>query len=361
MNTRPSLEIPALLLLAGLLAPAAADTVTLADGSRMVGTIQSLTGGKLLLATDYAGTLELDAAQLASIETTQTVNVRLISGDRLVGKIDWSAADACPIVQTEVGPIRISLDKIAAIWLEGGRSPEVAALEEQIAKARAEFEAQQARWAAIFELSLFDTEGNSEVFRVHGKAEAIRKSTKDLLKFFVYAEYSEEDDVRSTNEVRGGAYYEYLFTERLFGYGKFELEYDEFENLDLRVSTTVGVGYYWIKRDTQELKTRAGIGYLHESFMDGTQDDSAQAELGLDYRLDITPWLRFTTENSWYPTFDSLRDYRLVSDNAFLIPLAGSDKWKIKLGALYEYNSFPPAGFERLDQTYSASIVLELK
>ena len=82
-------------------------------------------------------------------------------------------------------------------------------------------------------------------------------------------EYAENNDVRDTAEVKGGAYYEYLFSKRWFAYGAMDLEYDEFENLDLRFSTTVGVGYYWLKEPDHELKTRGGIGYLHESFMDG--------------------------------------------------------------------------------------------
>ena len=361
MNRNRTLHVALVAVLALHVAAASADVVTLVDGSRMVGVIESLAGGKLLLKTEYAGTIELDAAQLATIETESTVNVALTSGDQLVGRIEWSEADNHPIVQTGVGPVPITVDRIAAIWPEEGKSPEVLAMEEQLTKAEADFEAQKAKWSAIFEAGLFFTEGNSNVFRVHGRAEAIRKSAKDLLKFYVSAEYSEEDDVRSTSEVKGGGYYEYLFTERFFGFGRFDLEYDEFENLDLRASFGVGAGYYWIKKEDHELKTRAGIGYLHESYMDGTSRDTAQAEVGLDYRIDITPWLRFTSGNTWYPTFKSIRDYRLVSDNAFLIPLGDSDIWKLKLGALYEYDSIPNPGFERLDQTYMASIVLELK
>ena len=89
--------------------------------------------------------------------------------------------------------------------------------------------------------------------------------------------------------------------------------------------------------------------------------DAAQAELGLDYRVDIVPWLQFLHSTTYYPTFESLRDYRLVSDSAFLIPLGESDMWKLKLGAQYEYDPIPQPGLKRLDQTYYANIVLDLK
>jgi putative salt-induced outer membrane protein YdiY len=341
--------------------PGAADVVTLTDGSRIIGVVERLAEGKLILVTEFAGTLEIDASKVVAIETDQTVNVAMASGDRLVGQIAREADTEQAVVQTEMGDVAIDADKIEAIWPKDGKSPEVLAMEAQIAKAQEEIEAQQAKWAAIFEAGLFYTEGNKDIFRVNGRAELRRTSLKDLLKFYVSGEYSEEDDERSTHEIKGGAYYEYLFTQRWFGYGRMDLEYDEFENLDLRFSTIVGAGYYWLKKPEHELKTRAGIGYLHESYMDGVTTDAAQAELGLDYLVDIAPWLRFTHSTTWYPTFEALRDYRLTSDSAFLIPLGESDVWKLKLGALYEYDSIPNPGFERLDQTYYANIVLELK
>lgn len=349
-------------VLAVLVPPhAGADVVVLTDGSRLLGTVERMGGGKLILATQFAGTIEIDSAMVTSIETDEPVNVGMASGDRLVGPIQWKHEIDRAVVETEMGGVPIAVERVEAIWPKDGKSPEVLAMEEQIAKVEKEAEAAQAKWAATFEAGLFFSEGNNNVFRASGKAEVRRTSLKDLLKFYLSAEYSEEDNVRSSHEVKAGAYYEYLFTTHWFGYGRMDLEYDEFENLDLRFSTAVGAGYYWIKKENHELKTRAGIGYLHESFMDETSRDAAQAELGLDYRVDLAPWVQFINSTTWYPTFDSLRDYRLVSDSAFLFPLNGSDMWKLKLGALYEYDPIPNPGFERLDQTYYANILLDLK
>jgi len=84
-------------------------------------------------------------------------------------------------------------------------------------------------------------------------------------------------------------------------------------------------------------------------------------ELGLDYRLDITPWAQFTHSTVWAPNIEQLGDYRLTLDTALALPLANSDVWKLKLGIANEYNSDPQPGFDRLDNTYYANIVLEVK
>jgi hypothetical protein len=77
--------------------------------------------------------------------------------------------------------------------------------------------------------------------------------------------------------------------------------------------------------------------------------------------LDINEWLRFTNSTVYYPTFEELRDYRLTSDFALLIPIADSEVWKLKFGALFEYDPIPNPGFEELDQTYYAAVVMDLK
>lgn len=357
------IRIAPLVVAVGLLASAGAtaDVITLADGSKILGTVERLADGKLTLATKFAGTLEIDAAQIVSIAVDRPVNVGMESGDRLVGPIEWKPALDRAVVQTEMGGVPISVDRVSAIWPKDAKSPEEVAYEEQLAQVQAEAEAARAKWSATLEVGLLFKDGNSDVLNARGRAEARRTSDRDLLKFYVSGEYAEENEKRSASEVKGGAYYEHMLTKHWFAYVRGELEYDEFEDLDLRLSTGPGLGYYWIKKPEHELKTRAGIGYLHESYMNGRTVDTAEGEVGLDWRLDITPWLRFTTANAWYPTFEELGDYRLVSDSAFVFPIGASDAWKLKLGALYEYKARPAGGRERLDQTYYANIVLDLK
>jgi hypothetical protein len=341
--------------------PAAGDVITLSDGSKIIGTVERLADGKLTLVTQFAGTLEIDAEQIVSIAVDEPVNIGMKSGDRLVGPIEWKPELDRAVVQTDMGGIPITVKHVWAIWPKDGKSPEELAYEEQIEKVKAEAEAARPKWTATLEFGMVYRDGNTEIFNVRGGGQLQRRTQKDLLRFFVTGVYAEDNQRRNESEVKGGAYYEYLFTERFFAFTRTELEYDEFENLDLRLSTGVGAGYYIIKEDDHELKPRAGIGYLHESYMDDTKRDSVEGEVGFEYRVDIRPWLQFTNASTWFPTFERIEDYRLISDSAFLIPLGDSDAWKLKLGALYEYKAIPAAGRERLDQTYYANIVLELK
>lgn len=347
---------PALLpLLVAALLPAItrADVVTLTDGSRLIGTIQRMSDGKLTLVTEFAGTLEIDSAKVVSLGTEGPVNVALSSGDRLVGPMAAEEGDRS-VVKTAVGELDISMASVEAVWPQGADSPE------QVI-AQKELDEKLGKWTFQAEAGVTDREGNTQRFDAMGRLLLQHKSIDHMLQFYLNGQYGEQNDQRNVAEVIGGILYEHNFTERFYWYVRNEAEYDEFENIDLRYTLTTGPGYYWIRKENHELKTWAGVGLLHESYRDGTSRSDAQAEVGVSYLVDLTEWLRFTHSTIWYPTFQSLRDYRLKSDTAFLMPLGTSDMWKFKIGASYEYDPIPQAGRERLDETYYANILFELK
>jgi len=349
-------------VLGWLVVGTSADVVVLKDGSRLVGTIVRLQDGKLTLETDYAGTITINADRLERIETTEPVNIATRSGDRLVGPVGYSPDAGVTTVRSEMGDIPVLAEQIDAVWQQDGKSPEVLAMEAESARLQKEIEAARGRWRFIAEVGIRYTDGNTETFNVNGGIQAIHATPVDKLRFYIAARYSEDQKIRSQAEVKGGVDYERLLTDRLFVFAKIELEYDEFENIELRLTAAAGPGYYWIKDPGHELSTRVGIGYQHETYLDDSENSNeAILEIGLDYLLEITPWMLFTHSARYYPTFESMRDYRLTFDFALVFPIGNTDMYKFKLGALWEYDALPQAGRERLDQTYYGNFVIEVK
>jgi putative salt-induced outer membrane protein YdiY len=348
----------AVLILLVAVGAAEAAVVTLNDGSRLVGTIKSMSDEKLVLQTEFAGELSLDRTMVTGFTADAALNIKFESGDQLKGTVSPTEDGEGYVVNTALGDIPVKMENMQTVWPEGEPDPEVKALETQMAELE---ESMRPKWSTTFEAGLLKKEGNTDRLEARGRWDLRRKTDEDLLKFYMAGEYAEEDDNRTTSEVKGGASYEKEITERWYWFTKLDLEYDEFENLDLRSIITAGTGYYWIKQDDHELKTRAGLGYQHEAFNDGTHEDDMVGDLGLDYRLDLAPWLQFTHAFTYYPTFEELGDYRLAFDTAFLIPLDPEQTWKLKLGMTNDYDARPAEDVERLDNTYYANIVLELK
>ena len=73
-------------------APAAfADTVILDDGSRLNGTVKSMSADTLELDTSFAGTMSLAREQIRGIDTDAAVPVALDSGERVQGVLVYDA------------------------------------------------------------------------------------------------------------------------------------------------------------------------------------------------------------------------------------------------------------------------------
>ena len=354
--TKARTGLAGILVWLGAVQAGTADVVFTSDGSKLVGTIERMDADTLVITTRIAGKVEIDAAMITALAVDNPLTVQFESGDRLVGTIELSPDHDASVMHTALGELAISPEQITAIWPVGGESPEVAALKAETERTKA---ALTPKWSATLEAGASRSEGNTDTMEARGRFDLTRKTEDDLLGFYLAAKYAEQNKERTTNEYRGGVHYENLLTERWFWYTRLDLEFDEFEDLDLRSTAAAGAGRYWLKRPAHELKSRLGFGYRHESYDDGRTEDEAVADLGLDYRLKIVPWAQFTHSTTYSPNIEDTDAYRLDIDTALVFPLK-DERLKLKLGMTNEYNSRPQRGLDRLDSTYYANLVLEL-
>lgn len=366
------------------------DEVYLIDGSRLVGRIEQMSGGALLLATDFAGQLKIDTAKVRGVTSPRRFTLAMKDGSRAAGVPQYDAATGQQrVTGTTFGDVTLTVDQLVGLWPEGQPEPPDIGLapaeQEKMAeiKARQEVEIEKLaaehlqqllevkdppppppyeQWTARIEIGLNGKTGNTERTSFHGRAQALRSTPVDRLLMYLEGNYAKDNGVESQNEVFGGAKWERDLTERWFVFLKTELERDEFEMLDLRAIVTGGAGYFFIKQADHELKGRVGAGVQHESYQDGTNTNDIILEAGYDYRLDINDWLRFTHSLTWYPVIeDPAHDYRLFAETAGEIPLGDVSIWKLRAGMRNEYDALPPDGIERMDTSYFLNLVAEWK
>ncbi|MFW5839087.1 MAG: DUF481 domain-containing protein [Planctomycetota bacterium] len=333
--------------------PAGADEVVLKDGSRLVGTVKELAGGNVIIATDFAGELSIETAKVEGITTAEAVFVELESGDRVLGTLNYVPGKGQQVNARNFGPRQVPVDQLASAWQEDTKSPAERARDKAIAEA-------QPKWSVQLEAGLSGQAGNTERASANGAVTVKRTTPDDRLEMYLFGDWATEDGQETAREIIGGVSYEADFTQRWFAFGKIELENDEFENIDLRTTVAVGVGYFFIQQDDHELKARIGPGYLHESYTDGGSDSQAILEIGIDYNRKFSPWLSFVHSTRYYPSFDGIDDYRLVIRNALEIPIDESESWKIRLGVRNQYDSQVETASEKLDTFYFANVVYEI-
>ncbi len=346
-----------LLFVAMGLSTAAGDIVYTSDGSRLVGKVEQIANGKLIIVTQIAGRLEIDASKVTAVDTDEPVNIEFASGDKLVGIIEVSKPGEPAVAHTALGDIKVPSGQIASLWPKGTENPKIVAMQQQMEEARI---AAEPKWTSKLEAGGVFTEGNTNTLNARGRIDVKRKTDNELLEFFIAAQYSEQETIRSKNEYMGGVRFEASVNERKYWYTRIGLEFDEFEKLDLRSTAAVGGGYYWLKKPDHEFKTSFGLGYRHETYNTGLTGNSAVVDFGWRYRMDVSPTLQFTHVGTYSPDFQDTADYRLDVDTAVILPFE-NPLWKLKVGMRNEYNSRPPSNTERLDNTIYANVVLTLK
>ena len=363
----------ALLLLAPALSLTAsvvcADELVLRDGSRLVGTLVQMDADGLKLETGFAGTIAIDRAALLGISAQRPMTVTVAAGQRATGQLQHSAQSGQRLLGTAFGDLAIQLDRVQQIHPAdaAGSQPPAWAAEaevahkqhaEEVARLQRELEKVRPDWQIQLEWGMDGQTGNTERTAFRGRAQANRTTDEDRLTIYGQGRYARESRRRRANEIIGGLDLEVDVSNRWFTFGRLGLEFDEFENLDVRSTVSAGMGYFFMRRGNAEfIKGRAGLGFQHESFDDGARADEAIGEFGFDYRRHLAPWLLLTHSMTYYPTFGGLADYRAVVETAGTVPLGTDLAWKLKLGLRNEYDAIPRPDVDRLDTSYFVNMV----
>src|SRR5438876_10175951 len=96
---RKILVVAAACILSTSLRPA--DEVVLKNGDKLTGKVLGLAKGKLALETPYAGVVQIDWAQIASVKTDGKLKIKLSTGELLEGKISPGAPAGQLKIDTE--------------------------------------------------------------------------------------------------------------------------------------------------------------------------------------------------------------------------------------------------------------------
>ena len=311
-----------------------ADEVILTDGIRLIGKVQGMEGGKLRLSTDYAGDIQIDASKIQGITTDGSLKA-LVGDGEASGAMVHDAETG-----QEIDGVAVDLSQVSAIWAPGDRHPT------------------DPKWTTDVQLGLNGKTGNTERAGFLGRADVHRDTDHNRMLWYGQTRYDEQNKLRTVNEILGGYDIEENLDGKRYWWGNLGLEHDEFEALSFRGTATVGLGRFWIREPGHELKTRFGGGYEHERFFGGNIEDAIVAALGVDYLVEIAPWLLFTHSTDYYSALDDPgEDYRIVSETAAEIPLDSDKAWRLRVGMQNSYNALPPMGIERLDTYFFLNLV----
>jgi len=268
-----------------------ADQITFRNGDRLTGKLLKFDGKTVAFESQYAGKVSVPWDAVTGIVSTEPLAVGLKSGQVVVGTV--AVADENVRVESkEAGPVSASRASIEFLRSK----EEQAAYEAEIERYRNPRIVDL--WTGFVDLGLSQSRGNARTSTVSTSANASRATSRDKIGVHFTSLYSSNSttgrSVVTANAVRGGIHYGLNVSPRVFAFGSTDLEFDEFQSLDLRFAPAGGLGYHVWKRENSFFDLLGGASLNREFFSTGLRRTSGEALLGeeLLYKLNSRTSLR---------------------------------------------------------------------
>lgn len=162
-------------------------------------------------------------------------------------------------------------------------------------------------WRGKFSLSLSTESGNKDELDVFANGFLRRDDFKTRRRFDYSGQYSEIDGDKTDNKHRLSAKFDrYLSTKLYITPLSLDLFKDEFQNIDLRITPAMGVGYSFFREPKTKWDVEVSVGYQFITFSSvepGEDDTKANGALGFGTHL----------EREFSKDVDFLIDYDLLA------------------------------------------------
>jgi putative salt-induced outer membrane protein YdiY len=379
-------------------AAAAADTLILANGDRISGTLRALDPAAATIATDYAGELTIQRDAIAGLATDSAVYVLFTDGEEWHGRLGYDEQGL--FVDTDEGAFAIDLADVEAVArqsLTAPPPPPPAPAGEP--------------WTGSVSAGMTLRSGGTDTLDAALEVSAVRKWTDRTLTLSALGSYGEVESEATARRLKGAAKLQLYPRDRLYYFIAAGAEHDAGRALDLRLNASGGIGYDFITGETRSLSAeigldvawerqqafnlvqerqererirrrnldrleaflrtlRSGLGPITlEDIADGLailedtlrgfenetdEEDFLNLYLSARYEQQVFEQSRVTNALTLYPQLDDVGEVRAFNELAFTTPL--SEQLSLKLSLNSEYDTDPPNEQNEWDHTFISAL-----
>ena len=323
-------------LLAAISLHAVADTVVLKNGDRLTGEIDSISGGRLLLETEYAGRIPIGLEAVESVASPAAFHVRLRGGGYLQGKFAVADAQQHLVSEDDVAhPL-----ELADIANAGRQGDELAAL--------------VSGWNTQADLSASVSSGNSETESVNLLVQSTLNLDWSAHDWTLLLGREEADGVRSREQLDFDYGYKRFIARKWFALGNAEYYRDELKDIDLRGTVGGGIGYQVWQDSFGALSLGMGVSAVFDEIGAKAKQNPAW-RWEVDYnRFLRSKQLEFFHRHSLLVIPDSGRGEVIEASTG--VRLSISDRLNTHLRVDHRIDTEPPEGAEQTDVTYNFGV-----
>jgi putative salt-induced outer membrane protein YdiY len=253
-------------LLAGifLAASAVADVLHLQSGDRLTGEIDSIAGGRVVLKTDFAGTIAVKLDTVASIESETVFEIRQDEGEKLKGQF-IAEGDTQQFQPTSGEAQSLDLALVASARQNNLSITDLGT-----------------DWSNRFEAGISASSGNTDTASQNYLLESILTMGRSDHRILAGYDTQEDDGVKTLEKIQAGYRYRRFFGEKWYGLGNLNYFQDQFKGVDSRWSFGAGGGYQFWDNSMGAFSTDLALNYVIEE-LDGIDEENPAIRWGLEY------------------------------------------------------------------------------
>ena len=307
-----------------------ADEVMMANGDRITGVVQSLGDGKVKVKTPYNDALELNWASVRGIVIQAPTEIVLKDGTALMGTVEVSATGGINVVTQSAGKVPVG-DLGLIEKINPPKKPSVT-------------------YKGDVQASASLTSGNSDTVSGNLSAKFVARSKRQRLTLRSGWNYAEDTGTVSARDANGSIKYDFFVYDKLYTYVNSLLEYNSFQDLNLRSTIGAGLGYQILESDREELAFELGVSYFNEDFKTAMDESFASGRWALNAEYKIIPdKIALFHFHEGYFGFEDLEDLYIRSEQGIRFTVIKD--FYTTFQANLTYDNTPAPGTEETDTT----------
>lgn len=314
------------------------DVLIMKNGDRLTGTAERLDGGKLTFKTGYAGTLSVNWGDVDSLVTEQPVTLVTEDEEILTGTLAPEEGNGGTVLTEQAAePVPIDLNTVSYI----NPPPDFLGL--------------GIRWRGNVNAGLIVERGNSDKDQFHLDFSLKGRSKHYRHRLFGQYNYEvNEGENTISNWNLSGASDRFL-NEKLYVSGSLSFQNNKFQDIRLRTTPAVSVGYQVWESDLRNLSAELGPAYVDERHYEGEDIDYWAGRWALD--LDYWVYRRITQFFHTSTGRVSINpDHRVIWDTRQGLRFPLTDHLRTTLEFDYDLDTEPEPGVEKGDAKFLATV-----
>jgi putative salt-induced outer membrane protein YdiY len=214
-------------------------------------------------------------------------------------------------------------------------------------------------WDVQVGAAFVGTSGNSETSTIGGTFSSNRRGLVWKLESTANAVRTSSLDVTTAERYNGLFRAQRALTTRFGFTSGVKLERDEFAGLDFRSVLDAGLSWVLARKPLWTLDGITALAWNHESRVVGDTIDHPVGVLQLLSQIPLGAGGGTTQRFTFFPDFSDSKFYQ--SEAEITAQASMTDLLALKFAYLLKFVNSPPPGFEKTDNTATASVVLRLK